>query len=166
MNNTTLEMKALGNFKSSGRERCVWPWWLLKIITHFFKKRKKDNHKCSCMAAAATSMILRWLVCICAVMKEEELVFAPEAQYSSYAFLLRKERNIFFLTFICLRAQLSQQRERERENAKPTPCSPWNPMQGLIPWPWDHDLSWTRTCTLGSRPLGTTEEPWNIFFWI
>ena len=31
--------------------------------------------------------------------------------------------------------------QREKENLKQTSCWTWNPMQGLIPEPWDHGLS-------------------------
>ena len=32
-------------------------------------------------------------------------------------------------------------RRRGRENLKQAPCSVWSPIQGLILWPWHHDLS-------------------------
>ena len=34
-----------------------------------------------------------------------------------------------------------RERERERQNPKKPPHSVQSPMQGSIPWPWDHDLS-------------------------
>ena len=34
-----------------------------------------------------------------------------------------------------------EREEGERENSKQAPCLAWSPTQGLIPQPWDHDLS-------------------------
>ena len=48
------------------------------------------------------------------------------------------------------------ERERERiwewENLKQAPWSAWSPMRGLVPWPWDHDLSWNQPSEPPRRP--------------
>ena len=37
-----------------------------------------------------------------------------------------------------------QRGEGERENLRQTPYWAWNPMQGSISPPWDHDLNWNQ----------------------
>ena len=37
-----------------------------------------------------------------------------------------------------------RQRERERENLQQASHPVWSPTWGLIPWSWDHDLSWNQ----------------------
>ena len=64
---------------------------------------------------------------------------------------LKKSRYIskHFLMFIYLEREKKRtctwvgegQGEMEKENPKQSPCSVWSPKWGLIPWPWDYDLS-------------------------
>ena len=58
-----------------------------------------------------------------------------------------KVKEYFFNPYFrCMSTTLSSstwagQGQRERENLEQAPCSAQSMMQGLIPWPWDHDLS-------------------------
>ena len=78
--------------------------------------------------------IISWLICC-------------KYCFSSVMFLLRnpavipmrfQSHPIFFF----LERECRQRREGERENLKQAPCSVWSLMWGLVPQPWDHDLSW------------------------
>ena len=52
-------------------------------------------------------------------------------------------------------------RGRERKNLKQAPCSALSWTQGLIPWPWDHDLSQNQELdTQSTEPL---RYPDNLF---
>ena len=53
--------------------------------------------------------------------------------------------------------------QRESENLKQAPCSGWSPMQGWIPWLWDHDLS----RNLKSKALTCLSHPGtpSLFLW-
>ena len=59
----------------------------------------------------------------------------------------------FFLKILFIylteREITSRQRGRQRERGKQAPCRAESPMRGLIPGPWDHDLSQRR----GFNPL-------------
>ena len=64
---------------------------------------------------------------------------------------------VFSLLFFYFRESVSgvgEQRESNRENPKLAPHLTWNPMQGSIPQPWDHDLSRNQ-----ESDAQTTESP-------
>ena len=58
----------------------------------------------------------------------------------------------FFYYCYCFLYLIERERERtgerdrgrDRENSSQAPCSTQTPTRDLIPWPWDHDLSWNQ----------------------
>ena len=51
-------------------------------------------------------------------------------------------QHLFF--YMREREHTSKGEGRGRENLKQAPCSVQSLTRGLIPWPWDHDLSWNQ----------------------
>lgn len=60
------------------------------------ERRQTDKHKGLRAAAAAASMVLSQVVCVCAAVDSGRLAFAPEMQQSNHALPFRTERNLFF----------------------------------------------------------------------
>ena len=77
-------------------------------------------------------------------------------------FLILFLKIYLFKDFIYLREHKSGEKGRGREREKVIPCWAWNLTWGLIPGPWDHDLSWSQMLRVIQAPppffLRGTEE--------
>ena len=83
-------------------------------------------------------------------MRQLLLLWLPESRFYWLLFFLIRERE---------RASGREGRGRDRENPKQTPHSVQRPRWGLIPQPWNHDLSWNQESEIKSPMLNHVSHP-------
>ena len=109
---------------------------------------------------------LQWTICFQGTFANY-LTQVPIMNFYNFLLSLKNikislfKKDLFIYLFIWERAQ---QKERERE--KQTPRWAGSPMQGLIPGPWDHDLSQRQMLNRLSHPGASTKHLLHEHTWV